>query len=174
MPNEPTTQSGANVAYNEAKDLRKGEEVMLFHNDKPIAYCTSINPDFSVGEDDVSSKMSGEWDSSLPGRISYSYNVESMVSVNKDHVSYDLLLYLQLQREPILVKECTTSMTVDPTSGDKTFKAVKVLRQFKCIITNLAPKSSAGERDTFSCTLKGVTPIYGETWGKPLEDPTKK
>lgn len=167
----PDPGSSTQALYNESEDLRKGEELMLFYKDKPIAYCTSMKPNLSVGKDDVSSKMSGEWDSSLPGKISWSYDVESMVSIGKGHVSYDKLLSLAVQRKPIRVQECTTKMAIDPTSGKKTFSVIKCLRQGDCIIENISLTSSAGERDTFSCTLTGVTPLYGSTWGEVVKDP---
>lgn len=167
----PDPGSSTKALYNESEDLRKGEELMLFYQDKPIAYCTSMKPNLSVGKDDVSSKMSGEWDSSLPGKISWSYDVESMVSIGKGHVSYDMLLSLAVQRKPIRVQECTTKMEIDPTSGKKTFSVIKCLRQGDCIIENISLTSSAGERDTFSCTLTGVTPLYGSTWGEVVKAP---
>lgn len=170
MP-DPGSTTQTKVLYNESEDLRKGEELMLFYDDKPIAYCTSMKPNLSVGKDDVSSKMSGEWDSSLPGKIGWSYDVESMVSVGKGHISYDKLLSLAVQRKPIRIKECTTKMEIDPTSGKKTFSVISCVRQGECIIENISLTSSAGERDTFSCTLTGVTPLYGEKWGEVVKDP---
>lgn len=79
----------SSAKYLESKDLRKGEELMIFYKDKPIAYCKSMNFSLSVESVDVSSKMSGEWDSTLPGKLSWSYDVDSMVSINPDHLSYD-------------------------------------------------------------------------------------
>lgn len=51
MPNPTTTQTNpTNMAttYSEAKDLRKGEELMIFIGTEPIAYTTSHTLDTAV------------------------------------------------------------------------------------------------------------------------------
>lgn len=160
-----TTQTMA-TTYSEAKDLRKGEELMIFVGDNPIAYTTSHTLDTSVDTKDVSSKMSGDYDSSMPGKISWSISIEALTSTTTGHQSKDALMKALVERKPIRIMACNVTRGVDP-SGAKTFTKGKVNYQGDCIITKLNEKSSHGEYESFSCELKGTGPLLGGT-GKSL------
>lgn len=159
----PTTMA---TTYSEAKDLRKGEELMIFVGDNPIAYTTSHTLDTSVDTKDVSSKMSGDFDSSMPGKISWSVSIEALTSITTGHQSKDALMKALVKREPIRVAACEVTRGVD-TTGAKTFTKGKVNYQGDAIITKLNEKSSHGEYETFSCELKGTGPLLDGA-GKPL------
>ena len=152
--------------YSEAKDLRKGEELMIFVGDNPIAYTTSHTLDTSVDTKDVSSKMSGDFDSSMPGKISWSISIEELTSITTGHQSKDALMKALVKREPIRVAACEVTRGVD-TTGAKTFTKGKVNYQGDAIITKLNEKSSNGEYENFSCELKGTGPLLDGA-GKPL------
>lgn len=160
-----TTQTMA-TTYSEAKDLRKGEELMIFVGDNPIAYTTSHTLDTSVDTKDVSSKMSGDYDSSMPGKISWSISIEALTSITTGHQSKEALMKALVERKPIRVEACEVTRGVD-TSGAKTFTKGKVNYQGDCIIVKLNEKSSHGEYESFSCELKGTGPLLDGT-GKPL------
>lgn len=163
-----TTQTTPTMAqiYSEAKDLRKGEELMIFVGEDPIAYTTSHTLDTSVDTKDVSSKMSGDYDSSMPGKISWSISIEALTSITTGHQSKDALMKALVERKPIRVEACEVTRGVD-TSGAKTFTKGKVNYQGDCIITKLNEKSSHGEYESFSCELKGTGPLLDEA-GKPF------
>lgn len=168
MPN-PTTQTNPTTmaqTYSEAKDLRKGEELMIFVGDNPIAYATSHILDTSVDTKDVSSKMSGDYDSSMPGKISWSISIEALTSTTAGHQSKDALMKALVQRKPIRVMSCNVIRGVD-TTGAKTFAKGTVNYQGDAIITKLNEKSSHGEYESFSCELKGTGPLLDAS-GKPL------
>lgn len=167
-PNTSTRQTTPTMAttYSEAKDLRKGEELMIFIGADPIAYTTSHTLDTSVETKDVSSKMSGDYDSSMPGKISWSISIEALTSITTGHQSKEALMKALAQRKPIRVEACEVTRGVDPT-GAKTFTKGKVNYQGDCIITKLNEKSSHGEYESFSCELKGTGPLLDGA-GKPL------
>lgn len=168
MPN-PTTQTNPTTmaqTYSEAKDLRKGEELMIFVGDNPIAYATSHTLDTSVDTKDVSSKMSGDYDSSMPGKISWSISIEALTSTTTGHQSKDALMKALVQRKPIRVMSCNVVRGVD-TTGAKTFTKGAINYQGDAIITKLNEKSSNGEYESYSCELKGTGPLLDAS-GKPL------
>lgn len=152
--------------YSEAKDLRKGEELMIFVDDEPIAYTTSHTRTMSVDTKDVSSKMSGDYDSSMPGKISWGISIEALTSITKGHKSKDALMKALVLRKPIRIKECDVTRGVDST-GAKTFTMGTVHYQGDAIITKLDEKSTNGEYDSFSSELKGTGPLLDAS-GKPL------
>lgn len=168
MPNPTTSTTSTTMAqtYSEAKDLRKGEELMIFVGDNPIAYTTSHTLDTSVDTKDVSSKMSGDYDSSMPGKISWSISIEALTSTTTGHQSKDALMKALVQRKPIRVMACNVVRGVD-TTGAKTFTKGAINYQGDAIITKLNEKSSHGEYESFSCELKGTGPLLDAS-GKPL------
>ncbi len=169
MP-DPSTTTQTNpttmATYNEAKDLRKGEELMIFVDDEPIAYTTSHSRTMNVDTKDVSSKMSGDYDSAMPGKISWGISIEALTSMTKGHKSKDALMKALVKREPIRIKECDVIRGIDET-GAKTFKMGTVHYQGDAIITKLDEKSTNGEYDSFSSELKGTGPLLDAN-GKPL------
>lgn len=163
-----TTQTTPTMAqtYSEAKDLRKGEELMIFIGTEPIAYTTSHTLDTSVDTKDVSTKMSGDYDSSMPGKIAWSISIEALTSITTGHQSKDALMKALVQRKPIRVEACEVTRGVD-TSGAKTFTKGAINYQGDAIITKLNEKSAHGEYESFSCELKGTGPLLDGA-GKPL------
>lgn len=63
------------------------------------------------------------------------------------------------QRDLFTIKVATVTRSVDPSTGEKTFTVGAVHTQGEVMITDINSTSSAGERDTFSCTLKGAGPL---------------
>lgn len=168
MPN-PTTQTNPTTmatTYSEAKDLRKGEELMIFVDDNPIAYTTSHTLDTTVETKPVSNKMSDGYESYMPGEISWSISIEALTSTTTGHQSKDALMKVLVKRKPIRIMACEVIRGVD-TTGAKTFTKGKVNYQGDCIITKLNEKSSHGEYESFSCELKGTGPLLDAS-GKPL------
>lgn len=154
------------TTYSEAKDLRKGEELMIFVGDNPIAYTTSHTLDTTVETKPVSNKMSDGYESYMPGEISWSISIEALTSTTTGHQSKDALMKALVQRKPIRMMACEVTRGVD-TTGAKTFTKGKVNYQGDCIITKLNEKSSHGEYESFSCELKGTGPLLDAS-GKPL------
>ena len=152
--------------YSEAKDLRKGEELMIFVGDNPIAYTTSHTLDTTVETKHVSNKMSDGYDSYMPGEISWSISIEALTSTTTGHQSKDALMKVLVKRKPIRIMSCDVIRGVD-TTGAKTFAKGTVHYQGDAIITKLNEKSSHGEYESFSCELKGTGPLLDAS-GKPL------
>ena len=167
MPN-PTTTTSTTMAttYSEAKDLRKGEELMIFVGDNPIAYTTSHTLDTTVETKPVSNKMSDGYESYMPGEISWSISIEALTSTTTGHQSKDALMKVLVKRKPIRIMSCDVIRGVD-TTGAKTFAKGTVHYQGDAIITKLNEKSSHGEYESFSCELKGTGPLLDAS-GKPL------
>ena len=73
------------VSYNEGTDLVRGEDMMLYVGETvgqvttylPIAYATSNSISYSLDTVDTSSKMSGNWKSSMPGQIGWTASSEA-------------------------------------------------------------------------------------------------
>lgn len=154
------------TTYSEAKDLRKGEELMIFVGDNPIAYTTSHTLDTTVETKPVSNKMSDGYESYMPGEISWSISIEALTSTTTGHQSKDALMKALVKRKPIRIMSCDVIRGVD-TTGAKTFAKGTVHYQGDAIITKLNEKSSHGEYESFSCELKGTGHLLDAS-GKPL------
>ena len=124
------------VSYNEGTDLVRGEDMMLYVGETvgqvttylPIAYATSNSISYSLDTVDTSSKMSGNWKSSMPGQIGWTAS-----------------------SEPILVK--FGNVTAAP--AEFTLDATKPSRSGSAIITALELSSEKGGICTSSITLQG-------------------
>lgn len=152
--------------YLESKDLQKGEELMVFHQGEPIAYSTSHTLSFNSDPMDVSSKMSGIYGESMPGKLSWEISIESLSSITKGHVSSELLMKVCAKRLPIEIEVANVTMAYDE-SGNKTFTKGAVKYKGKAVITSIQEKSTNGEYDSFSASLKGTGPLLDGT-GKEL------
>lgn len=146
----------ANEKYNESKHLRKGEELMLFYEGKPIAFTTTHTIDMNGEEVSIANKMSSDWDASLSGKIGWTISVDAFTSVDPTHNSYDKLFEVMKLRKPIKIEIAEAKQTFEASTGDKTYAKGDVKYEGFAIITSLSNKSSAGEYETFSATLKGT------------------
>lgn len=144
------------MKYFEGKDLEKGEELMVFLGGEVIAFSKSHNLSSKVDKIDVSSKMSGDWGSSMAGSISWSVDVETLVSVTKGHLSEAKILNLEAARKPVDFEVATITRSVNKSTGEKTFVKKDIRYKGKVIITNVQSKSQQGEYATMSCSLEGV------------------
>lgn len=143
------------VSYNEGTDLVRGEDMMLYVKDGanyvPIAYATSNSISYSLDTVDTSSKMSGNWKSSMPGQIGWTASSEALISNTTGHMSFAKLEALMIAREPILVK----FGNVTAASAEFTLDATKPSRSGSAIITALELSSEKGGICTSSITLQG-------------------
>ena len=143
------------VSYNEGTDLVRGEDMMLYVKDGanyvPIAYATSNSISYSLDTVDTSSKMSGNWKSSMPGQIGWTASSEALISNTTGHMSFARLEALMIARNPILVK----FGNVTAASAEFTLDATKPSRSGSAIITALELSSEKGGICTSSITLQG-------------------
>ena len=147
------------VSYNEGTDLVRGEDMMLYVGEKvgevttylPIAYATSNSISYSLDTVDTSSKMSGNWKSSMPGQIGWTASSETLISNTTGHMSFAKLEAMMIAREPILVK----FGNVTAASTEFTLDATKPSRSGSAIITALEITSEKGGICTSSITLQG-------------------
>ena len=147
------------VTYNESTDLVRGEDMMLYVGETvggvttylPIAYATSNSISYSLETVDTSSKMSGNWKSSMPGQIGWTASSEALISNTTGHMSFAKLEALMIARTPILVK----FGNVTASSSEFTIDAAKPSRSGSAIITALELSSEKGGVCTSSITLQG-------------------
>lgn len=158
--------------YSEAKDLEKGESLMIFVGGDVVAYATSHSLSFDVDSQDVSSKMSGDWDEALPGKISWNIDVECLTSTTKGHTSEAVILQLSAERKPVKVEVAKVTRTIE-SDGSKKFTKGDVRYQGYCTITKVQGKSSKGEYASMSVTLKGSGPLMDGS-GNELGSPEAK
>ncbi len=150
----------AEQVFLENEDLEKGEELMVFLDNEVIAYSTSHSLSLDIDSSDVSSKMSGDWDDAMPGKVSWGIEVESLVSTTKGHLSETKLMHVATKRKPVTLEVSEVTKTVND-EGKKTFAKGKVRYKGLAIITKSQSKSANGEYETMSVSFKGCGALRG-------------
>ena len=143
------------MSYDQDMDLIKGEGLMIYIADElgelqPIAYATTHQLDRGTETIDTSSKMSGGWDDSMPGKKSWQLTTDSLISRTEGHLSYDTLEEMHENDEILDVVIGTPK-----NSEDFELDTTKRRREGKAIITSLTQTANNGELCTSSLSLQG-------------------
>lgn len=149
----------ANEKYLESRDLVKGEGLMLYVDSKLVAYSSKHSFSLQTDKQDISSKMSGDWDEALAGKLSWSVDVECLVTKTKGHLSKDLFMQMLAERKPFKMEIAEVTREVTP-EGEKTITKGEVKVQGMCLIVDYKEDSSKGEFSTASVTLSGTGPLF--------------
>ena len=143
----------------------KGNEIMLFYNNKAIAYATSHTMNLTGETTDVSSKDHGEFGAQQINKITWEVTSENFVSSYTAGVNgYDQMLDLMLAKEPVDVifgrpsNYSASGLVRGGNNGDNAPTEWNPNTSYlagKAIITSLNLTATVGETATFSTTLTG-------------------
>lgn len=75
----------APVKHDSNTDIFRGQ-LFLFIGGQPIAFAKSATMQGTTSEIDISNKMMGDWDASLPGNRGYTISSESLLTLSLIHI----------------------------------------------------------------------------------------
>lgn len=133
----------------------KGDELMLFIDNKSIAYATSHSLTLSTTMQDISSKDHGYFAAQISGARSWEISTENLYTDKYFDILYDVYLTGKAvtvvfahanDYDPLGIIDKQENW--NPSTGDIYYTG-------KAVITNLAVTANTGEMATYSCTLTG-------------------
>lgn len=135
----------------------KGDELMLFKDNKSLAYATSHTLSITGNTIEISSKDSGYWGASEIGNITWEITSENLYVDSE----FDGLFTAMVAKSPVTVTfghadnynanglgDSSTNWIPDASVGAKYY-------QGPAIITSLQANANTGENATYSITLTG-------------------
>ena len=135
----------------------KGDELMLFKDNKSLAYATSHTLSITGNTVDISSKDHGYWGASEIGNITWEITSENLYVDSE----FDGLFTAMVAKSPVTVTfghadnynanglgDSSTNWIPDASVGAKYY-------QGPAIITSLQANANTGENATYSITLTG-------------------
>lgn len=139
--------------------IKQGDELMVFMNNKSIAFATSHSLSLSSNTLDIASKDHGYWGASKVGKLSWEITSENLYTeegydalqtawANKTEVT--LIWGKPSDYKPEGIVGGTSDAWTAPIAGYYTGKA---------IITSLSLNAATGDNATFSATFTGVGPF---------------
>lgn len=133
----------------------KGDELMLFKNDKSIAYATSHTLTVNGNAIDISSKDHGYWGASEVGNISWEITSENLYTDKH----YGELFDAMVSRSQLSVAFGFASNWningLSDTDTEYTLDKTKTYYTGKVYVTSLTANANSGENATISITLTG-------------------
>ncbi len=144
------------VKHDTNEDVFRGQ-LFIFIDGKPIAFASNATLDMTTEEVDASNKMTGDWDSPLPGKNGYTASSESMMSRKEGHMSVDTLMERWRKRQTVDFYFGSAKITEQTNQGGK-FELDKTQKYYtgKMMITNLSITSQSGSLATSSASFKGI------------------
>lgn len=135
----------------------KGDELMLFKNDKSLGYSTSHVLTISGSTIDISSKDHGYWGASEIGNITWEITSENFYT----DADYDALFSAMINKEKVTVKFGHAANYDVNGLGELTnwTPATTGLYTGEAFITSLTANANTGENATFSVTFSGAGAI---------------
>jgi len=136
----------------------KGDDLMVFANEKSIAFATSHTLTLSAATQEISCKDSGMWNDTLVNKLSWEATSDNLYSI----ADYQKLAYMMTHREKVYLVFGTASNPdpngIDsptaywqPSTGGNTGSMTGY-----AFITNLTANAASGDNATFSVTFQGV------------------
>lgn len=142
-----------------ANTIIKGRDLMLFNNDKSIAYATNHTISITANTADVSSKDHGVYGGTEVVSFSWEIQSENLYTEAAYNELFDAMIAgasgTQLTVKFGLKAESGDGTVVDGDHPNWTPKASGYYTG-KCYITSLQANAANGENATFSVTLQGV------------------
>lgn len=132
----------------------KGDELMLFKNEKSLAFATAHTLTISGSTIDISSKDHGYWGASEIGNITWEITSENLYT----DADYDALFNSMINKEKVTVKFGHASNYDVNGLGElpNWSPATTGLYTGDAFITSLTANANTGENATFSVTLSGA------------------
>ena len=145
----------------------KGDELMLFNNEKSIAYATSHTLTINGNTIDISSKDHGFWGASEMGNITWEITSENLFTESY----YEQLFDAMINKTPLTVAfGFASDWDVNGLSGNQTDYSLDKSSAFysgQAYITSLTANANTGENATFSITLTGSGALNKTSRSKP-------
>lgn len=136
----------------------KGGDLMLFFDNKSIAYATSHTLEINGETTDTSNKDEGggDWASSEVGILSWSASSENLFSVDGQGNNFDDLFDLMIAKQPIQAVFALKSQAASevPTGGWTPGTTAKYTGNVA--ITNISLNAPNGEYATYTVQFQGV------------------
>lgn len=136
----------------------KGGDMMLFLNNKSIAYATSHTLEISGETADTSNKDEGggDWASQEVNLLSWTASSENMYSTDGNGENFDDLFDLMIAKTPIeAIFSKKSSTATDVPEGGWTPTTANGYKG-KVVITSLSLNAPNGEYSTYTVNFTGV------------------
>ena len=145
-----------------ANTIIKGRDLMLFNNDKSIAYATNHTLSITANTSDVSSKDHGIYGGTEVVSFSWEIQSENLYTEAAYNELFDAMI-AGASGTKVTVKFGLKAETGEGTvvDGDYTNWTPKQSGYYtgECYITSLQANATNGENSTFTVTLTGVGKI---------------
>lgn len=147
-------------------NIIKGNELMLFINNKPIAFATAHTFNMTGNTVDITSKDHGVFGASEIGSITWEITSENLYVNEEGGIqAYDTLYDAMIARQPITVvfgqaanyeeNGLVRGGNLDPNAPTEWTAPSTNYRTGQAVITSLSLNANAGENATYSTTLTG-------------------
>lgn len=147
----------------------KGDDLMVFLNDKSIAFATNHTISLNSNLTEITCKDGNGWSTGIAGSKSWEATSENLYCSalsgdNKDNTAYNMLP-LFINSTPIDLKftiKNTSTPTTSPSTAYFTPNTNIYNSQMlsgQAIITSFNINANSGDNATMSVTFKGITPI---------------
>ena len=141
-------------------DIIKGNKLMVFLNDAPIAFATSHSLSITVNTSEVSTKDHGDFPSVIGNNITWEITTENLYSDNAVSALWAAMKTMQ----PVTVKFAPASNYSNATSqkgivgveNAEEWAAGTAIASGKALITSLSVNAPSGDNATLSATFTGV------------------
>ena len=140
-------------------DIIKGNKLMVFLNDAPIAFATSHSLSITVNTSEVSTKDHGDFPSVIGNNITWEITTENLYSDNAESVLWTAMKTMQ----PVTVKFASSSYSNETSQkgivgveNATEWTVDKAIASGKALITSLSVNAPSGENATLSATFTGV------------------
>ena len=140
-------------------DIIKGNKLMVFLNDAPIAFATSHSLSITVNTSEVSTKDHGDFPSVIGNNITWEITTENLYSDNAESVLWTAMKTMQ----PVTVKFASSNYSNETSQkgivgveSATEWSVDKAIASGKALITSLSVNAPSGENATLSATFTGV------------------
>ena len=146
----------ADVTFNSNKNVKKGQ-MIIFLNDKPVAYAKSATLTINNNITDTSNKFDGMWDTGIITGHGYTITTESLITEQKDATSYKALMDAASGDDAVPFVFGTLKKTVDEVTGDITGVAIDTtLPSWKGSINISSFELQSESKNLATSTLNGT------------------
>ena len=141
-------------------DIIKGNRLMVFLNDAPIAFATSHSLSITVNTSEVSTKDHGDFPSVIGNNITWEITTENLYSDNAESALWAAMKTMQ----PVTVKfapatnynNATSQKGIVGVESAAEWAAGTAIASGKALITSLSVNAPSGDNATLSATFTGV------------------
>lgn len=137
-----------------AQQIIKGDDLMLFYNNKSLAYATAHTLTLTGEATDVSSKDHGMWAGNAVNKINWEITSENLYTENDFNTLFTAMTAgTKIQ---VVFGICGSHTEEDELIYDHTVDTGKVNYSGYVYITSLTANANTGENATYSITLTGT------------------